>query len=578
MNITYKKTLLITSLLFSALLSVNVYADTPFISSFTVPTTLESGQVASISWTISGGGHSFIAYCTQGVKLINQTTNLAFPCDTKVSISSKASDGVSLIVANVSGAPRVLNIKLIPKDGLGVDYPTEAQEASIYVKPATGAILSLYTNSTTTVSGAPTTFFWSSNYLDGVNLKIECKDNITATSTGYNAGKAILPCGSPIFLTDLPGSGSASVLFSNASDFSVPLAVTVLPSMSPGVYDATKSAKLDIVVATDAQQPVSVTLFSPSRQKIYSGDSVQFNWSILNGSGANFVISCNPSLQYQHFQTAVASTTVSLPCNSYAYTSALKPTASSSISFFNLTDSTQTATISIFPQLKNQTYDGTKSTSVTITVESISKFAIPVATSTTHMFSSTTPATQISKLKSIPLPAGTPLLPGCATTYGFSIFSGLPCSDGAVPSRVPEPVFDNASSTPVLPAGCATTYGYSIRTGQPCSIKTKPSSRDLGVSLGGWAGWAKTTDKTVKISFDRALDIGSRGDDVRLLQTILAKDSNIYPEGYINGYFGITTASAVGRFQIIYGLVKSSDDPTYGFVGPSTRAILNSLQ
>ena len=61
------------------------------------------------------------------------------------------------------------------------------------------------------------------------------------------------------------------------------------------------------------------------------------------------------------------------------------------------------------------------------------------------------------------------------------------------------------------------------------------------------------------------------GDDVRRLQTFLAGDSAIYPEGKITGYYGALTVKAVRRFQEKYGLAS------VGRVGPQTLAKLNSL-
>lgn len=65
---------------------------------------------------------------------------------------------------------------------------------------------------------------------------------------------------------------------------------------------------------------------------------------------------------------------------------------------------------------------------------------------------------------------------------------------------------------------------------------------------------------------------GSRT-DVILLQTILAKDKTVYPEGIINGNFGPLTKRAVQRFQIKYEIANPTH-PAYGIVGPITRGKL----
>lgn len=75
------------------------------------------------------------------------------------------------------------------------------------------------------------------------------------------------------------------------------------------------------------------------------------------------------------------------------------------------------------------------------------------------------------------------------------------------------------------------------------------------------------------------LDKGQTSVDVTSLQTFLAGNSVIYPEGIITGYFGGLTASAVMRFQAANGLVSSGSAATtgYGRVGPMTLAKINSL-
>lgn len=77
----------------------------------------------------------------------------------------------------------------------------------------------------------------------------------------------------------------------------------------------------------------------------------------------------------------------------------------------------------------------------------------------------------------------------------------------------------------------------------------------------------------------RTLAFGSTGDDVRALQTMLARDLSIYPEGLITGYFGALTRRAVQRFQCAYNIVCSGDEAStgYGQVGPRTRAALEGV-
>lgn len=73
------------------------------------------------------------------------------------------------------------------------------------------------------------------------------------------------------------------------------------------------------------------------------------------------------------------------------------------------------------------------------------------------------------------------------------------------------------------------------------------------------------------VTFTKPLRPGSRGDEVSALQSFLANDPAIYPEGLVTGYFGPATQKAVKNFQAKYGI------DTLGIVGPATRAKLNEL-
>ena len=66
------------------------------------------------------------------------------------------------------------------------------------------------------------------------------------------------------------------------------------------------------------------------------------------------------------------------------------------------------------------------------------------------------------------------------------------------------------------------------------------------------------------------LDLGDSNADVTSLQTFLAADSSIYPEGIVSGYFGSLTAAAVSRFQTANGLAA------VGRVGPQTLSLINA--
>src|SRR3989344_4126949 len=64
--------------------------------------------------------------------------------------------------------------------------------------------------------------------------------------------------------------------------------------------------------------------------------------------------------------------------------------------------------------------------------------------------------------------------------------------------------------------------------------------------------------------------------NVTRLQTFLATNSSIYPEGRITGYFGPATIRAVQRWQKAHNIVSSGnpDSTGYGYVGRKTRAAM----
>ena len=72
---------------------------------------------------------------------------------------------------------------------------------------------------------------------------------------------------------------------------------------------------------------------------------------------------------------------------------------------------------------------------------------------------------------------------------------------------------------------------------------------------------------------NRNLTLRDLGAEVTKLQSLLAKDTSLYPEGLVTGYFGSLTKKAVQRFQCRYSIVCSGTPETtgYGNVGLNTR-------
>lgn len=98
---------------------------------------------------------------------------------------------------------------------------------------------------------------------------------------------------------------------------------------------------------------------------------------------------------------------------------------------------------------------------------------------------------------------------------------------------------------------------------------------------------AQTTASPLVGSFSRNLQLGDRGDDVRLLQQVLNQNpaTQVATEGFgapnaETTYFGQRTYQAVLRFQTLHAsaiLAPLNLSTPTGFVGPATRAILSGL-
>ena len=131
-------------------------------------------------------------------------------------------------------------------------------------------------------------------------------------------------------------------------------------------------------------------------------------------------------------------------------------------------------------------------------------------------------------------------------------------------------------NSPILPE----IYGY----GGPAKVyefnpeKTEELLASAGLEKKD-GKWMKTTKEKI-VEFKTELELGSKGEEVTYLQTCLADDPKVYPEGKITGYFGSQTKEAVIRFQEKYskdilepwGFKKGT-----GIVGKTTRAKLNEV-
>jgi len=158
--------------------------------------------------------------------------------------------------------------------------------------------------------------------------------------------------------------------------------------------------------------------------------------------------------------------------------------------------------------------------------------------------------------------ANTGLTSGTTYYYKVSAYKGT----GSPESAASNPV--NASVSAVAGGGGG---GVSIRASSSSSQSVSSAASSVSVASVPATSVASPSSVARSVSpvFNKNLTRGSKGEDVKNLQKLLAQDKTIYPEGIVSGVFGPMTEKAVKKFQAKYSL------PQVGTVGPATRSILN---
>ena len=148
-----------------------------------------------------------------------------------------------------------------------------------------------------------------------------------------------------------------------------------------------------------------------------------------------------------------------------------------------------------------------------------------------------------------------------------------PSGGGGGTESTPAPTTTTTSAASSAPSTTTTT---TTTTTTAAATTTTPPTTTTTPSV-VTASAPTITPPPVSPVFKSGLNIGMTNADVKRLQTLLATDSALYPEGITSGYFGSLTKAAVGRFQMKYDLVTSASDSGYGYVGPKTRAKLQEV-
>ena len=174
-----------------------------------------------------------------------------------------------------------------------------------------------------------------------------------------------------------------------------------------------------------------------------------------------------------------------------------------------------------------------------------------------------------------------------ALNYECGCFSGQ-CQWNAIPVQV---VLPPATSTPII---ATTTYNIAPTSSVQVATTTVIAATTTVSTTTITTGFLRTeinrltaliqTLTVQLLAMQHGLTVnmgfGGRGYQVKTLQTWLAKDKTIYPEGLVTGYFGKLTLLAVKRFQTKYAsevLTPRGLTSPDGMVENYARAKLNIL-
>ena len=374
--------------------------------------------------------------------------------------------------------------------------------------------------------------------------------------------------------------------------------------------------------STVTVSPISNALESMAGMTtIASKDTYTLSWSSSFLDGVNFSISCSNYIR----TTSPSYSAGYLPCNTPIFSGDLAGSGSLSLVFDNSSPVSSNITLTLLPAMAPGVYNGAGSKSLTVSVETnvipdpvttsftasdatgriISDTPITlswvteksnganfriscnsnIATTITADSASSTPTCSALAFETARSASGSATVSFTNKSYasetititlvpgrkagGFDATRGKELSFSVIPKSMSTPPVSKTSApipspTPATIPGCLPGHIFSTTTGQRCSTTT-----GSGVTT-------STPSNSPTALFTLYLKQGSSNTEVHALQEFLAKDSAVYPEAVISGYFGPATERAVKRLQVKYSIANAGT-AGYGAVGPKTRVLLNSL-
>ena len=469
--------------------------------------------------------------------------------------------------------------------------------------PAVGS----FTLSPTVISNNDmTTAAWRVVNGSGSSLSFACPAGVSVKKMDGSA----FPCNTrEIINTSV--TGSAAFRITNISGMATTVIATLYPKDAVGNDFDDAIAQSSLTVGT-APRPITNAFASSSSPT--SGTPLTVTWTAPDVAATNLQLECRPGLRYTQADGITA-----LPCATPAFSAPLPASGSATIVIFNDTNTATTTTIRVLPAfaVSPAAYDPTHVALVPVTVsaKTAQQITPPGSGAATVSTGSTIiSGTPLNFSWTTQNSVGANMIFSCndSLTYlntvgtstqplscGVPAFASvLPVSGTATLSFINHSTSTQQTTLLVLPQRANGTYDPNGGTNAVLLVLPAPESapapavtsqatdtphpnprplRGEGAAQAPITPAITTTPiATAHAPLTTPLKRGSRGAQVTILQTFLAQDPAIYPEAAITGYFGAATIQAVERFQDRY-TISSSNDPSYGTVGPNTRAKINAL-
>lgn len=432
-------------------------------------------------------------------------------------------------------------------------------------------------------SGYTVVFSWQAAGANGTNFYFDCPTGITVKDTNGSA----ISCGSAVSTGNYT-SGSSAYTFYNVSGITRSINVRLVPKDANGIENTGGTANLALNISATVQP---ITDFSTSVLNPQSGEEITLSWTGVYIGGINLQFDCSSNLKFFTGDSAKSM----IMCGVPAFSEDLPASGTYKMIIENDSYSAVPVRVIALPSQGGSLYDSTKSLSLKLTVQGKLAPTTPKVSSFTSSKTITYSGENLSLSWNVNNADGANLQFQCNRALSIFAVNGttttaLLCGTLAFGEALPKSgsttmSIKNSSAVseyltvsllPMRSDNTYTTLGASslairVASGPAPSVDTQTKTQSAVTQQ-----TTAATTVTAKNSFTLSMEIGSENSQVRALQEFLAKNKAIYPEGIVSGYFGALTDLAVKRFQVKYG-VAGPGDPGYGYVGPKTRAALNSL-